>query len=249
MVNLSFYKDKRVFITGHTGFKGSWLTLALLEAGAIVTGYALAPDTITSLFNILGIKKHITSYFADISDFRALSKAFMKSKPEIVFHMAAQPIVREGYKNPRYTYITNVIGTVNILECLRMSPCAKSFVNVTTDKVYENLERRKGYSEGDRLCGYDPYANSKSCSELVTYSYRNSYFYKENSPAVSTARSGNVIGGGDFSADRIIPDCVRAALRKLPVIVRNPNSVRPYQHVLDCLAGYLILAKKQYEHR
>jgi CDP-glucose 4,6-dehydratase len=169
-----------------------------------------------------------------------------KSKPDIVFHMAAQPLVRRSYKEPALTYETNVMGTVNVLEALRVTPSIRSFVNVTTDKVYENKEWPWGYREDDNLCGYDPYSNSKSCSELVTYSYRNSFFSKTDSPAVSTARSGNVIGGGDYAEDRIIPDCIRAVQAGKPIMLRSPHSVRPYQHVLECLRGYLLLAEKQY---
>jgi CDP-glucose 4,6-dehydratase len=249
MVNLAFFRGKRVLITGHTGFKGSWLSRILLNAGARVTGYALKPAAGPGLFKILKLGEKTGSKYSDISDLEALSSFFKKAGPEIVFHMAAQPIVREGYSRPAYTYMTNVMGTVNILECVRTIKGVRSFVNVTTDKVYENKEQKKGYIEGDRLCGHDPYANSKSCSELVTYSYRNSFFSGPGAPAISTARSGNVIGGGDFAADRIVPDCVRAALKGRAVMVRNPHSIRPYQHVLECLSGYLLLAQKQYKDK
>lgn len=245
MFDLSFYKGKKVFVTGHTGFKGSWLCKILKEFGAEVTGYSLEPNTNPSLFHIANIERDIHSVIGDIRDYESLKKAFDEARPEIVLHLAAQPLVRESYKNPAYTYETNVMGTVNILECVRNSDCVKSFLNVTTDKVYLNKEWEWGYRENEELDGYDPYSNSKSCSELVTHSYKNSFF-SEN-PAISTARAGNVIGGGDFSEDRIIPDCVRAALDKQDIIVRNPFSTRPYQHVLEPLYAYLMIAAKQYE--
>ena len=245
---LGFYQGKRVFITGHTGFKGSWLCRALLNAGAAITGYALEPDTEPALFDILSLKKDMDSIIGDIRDFEKLNKAIKKSDPEIVFHMAAQPIVREGYDKPVYTYEVNVMGTVNLLEAARGAKGLVSLVNITTDKVYENKEQADGYIETDTLCGSDPYSNSKSCSELVTYAYKKSFYSADGSPAVSTARSGNVIGGGDFAPFRIIPDCVRASLAGEPITIRNPKSIRPYQHVLDCLSGYLRLAQAQAEN-
>ncbi len=245
MFDLSFYKGKKVFVTGHTGFKGSWLCKMLVELGAEVTGYSLEPPTEPSLFYIAGIDKKVNSVIGDIRDYNRLKETFDKANPEIVLHLAAQPIVRESYKNPAYTYETNVMGTVNILECVRNSDCVKSFLNVTTDKVYLNKEWEWGYRENEELDGYDPYSNSKSCSELVTHSYKNSFF--ADGPAISTARAGNVIGGGDFAEDRIIPDCVRAALVKQDIVVRNPFSTRPYQHVLEPLYAYLMIAAKQYE--
>ncbi len=241
-----FFKDKKIFITGHTGFKGSWLCKILINAGAIVTGYSLKPPTDQSLFKAASIADGITSIFGDIRDYTSLKKTFDTAQPEIVIHLAAQPIVRESYMNPRYTYETNVIGTVNVLECIRLCDTVKSFLNVTTDKVYENKEWEWGYRENEPLDGFDPYSNSKSCSELVTHSYKNSFF-KDGKVAISTARAGNVIGGGDFANDRIIPDCVRAAIDKRDIIVRNPHSTRPYQHVLDPLFAYLIIVEKQYE--
>ena len=246
VVDLSFWQGKRVFLTGHTGFKGSWLCQILINAGAQVTGYALKPQTKPNLFSICDNELKMISTIGDIRDKKKLLSVFTKSKPEIVIHMAAQPIVRDSYKDPHYTYEVNVMGTVNILECIRICEGVKSFLNVTTDKVYQNNEWHRGYVESDTLNGFDPYSNSKSCSELVTSSYKNSFFY-DNNVAVSTARSGNVIGGGDFSNDRIIPDCIRAALKNEPVIVRNPNSIRPYQHVLDPLFAYLLIAQRQYE--
>lgn len=248
-INLSFYNHRKVFITGHTGFKGSWLCRALIIAGADVTGFALKPETKPALFDLLALKKDMKSVTADIRDYDALLKNIKKAKPEIIFHLAAQPLVRESYKQPVYTYETNVIGTVKLLEACRKLSSARSIVNITTDKVYENKEDDRAFKENENLCGYDPYSNSKSCSDIITYSYRNSFFYEKDSPALSTARSGNVIGGGDFAADRIIPDCVRAAQNKKPVVIRNPKSTRPYQHVLDCLSGYLLLAEKQYRNK
>lgn len=242
---MNFYKDKKVLITGHTGFKGSWMCKALLQAGAKVIGYALNPPTNPSLFEVADIEKQITSVIGDVRDYDRLYETFVKYQPEIVIHMAAQPIVRESYKDPVGTYSTNVMGTVNVLDCIRRTDCVKSFVNVTTDKVYLNEERTEGYKEDEQLNGYDPYSNSKSCSELVTSSYVNS-FLKEKGVPVSTCRAGNVIGGGDFAPDRIIPDCVRSATEGKEIIVRNPKSTRPYQHVLESVIAYLMVAMEQY---
>lgn len=246
MFDISFYKDKKVFVTGHTGFKGAWLCKMLVNIGAQVTGYSLNPPTTPSLFQIAEIEKDMNSVIGDIRDYQKLKRAFDIAQPEIVIHLAAQPIVRDSYKYPMYTYETNVMGTVNILECIRNSNCVKSFLNVTTDKVYLNKEWSWGYRENEELDGYDPYSNSKSCSELVTHSYKNSFFADRN-VAISTARAGNVIGGGDFATDRIIPDCIRFAIKKQDIIVRNPLSTRPYQHVLEPLYAYLMIAAKQYE--
>ena len=244
--DLSFYKGKKVFVTGHTGFKGSWLCKILSNAGAYVTGYSLQPPSTPSLFEIAEIEKDVNSVIGDIRDYNSLKKAFDKAQPEIVLHLAAQPIVRDSYRDPAYTYETNVMGTVNILECVRNSDCVKSFLNVTTDKVYLNKEWQWGYRENEELDGFDPYSNSKSCSELVTHSYKNSFF-ADGRVAISTARAGNVIGGGDFANDRIIPDCVRAAVKKEDIVVRNPFSTRPYQHVLEPLFAYLMIAAAQYK--
>lgn len=244
--DLSFYKGKKVFVTGHTGFKGSWLCKILANAGAVVTGYSLTPPTSPSLFEIAGIEQDVHSVIGDIRDYKALKTAFDEAQPEIVLHLAAQPIVRDSYKDPAYTYETNVMGTVNILECVRNNSCVKSFLNVTTDKVYLNKEWAWGYRENEELDGYDPYSNSKSCSELVTHSYKNSFF-NDNHVAISTARAGNVIGGGDFANDRIIPDCIRAAIKQEDIVVRNPFSTRPYQHVLEPLYAYLMIAAMQYQ--
>lgn len=246
--DLSFYKGKKVFVTGHTGFKGSWLCLLLKNAGAKLTGYALKPPTAPSLFEIAGIGQGMHSIIGDIRNYQNLKAAFDEAQPEIVLHLAAQPIVRDGYKRPIDTYEINVMGTVNVLECIRNSPRVKSFVNVTTDKVYRNKEWAWGYRENEELGGYDPYSNSKSCSELITDSYQNSFF-NNGTVAISTLRAGNVIGGGDFASDRIIPDCVRAAARHEDIIVRNPFSTRPYQHVLEPLYVYLMIAAMQYEDR
>lgn len=244
-MNLSFYKNKSVLITGHTGFKGSWMCKMLINAGACVTGYALDAPTVPSLFEMCGLAGQMNSIVGDIRNLKHLQQVFGEAKPEIVIHMAAQPIVRDSYKEPVYTYEVNVMGTVNILECIRKCESVKSFVNVTTDKVYLNKEWIWGYREEEELNGYDPYSNSKSCSELVTSSYKNSFF-RDRDIAITTARAGNVIGGGDFANDRIIPDCVRAASEGKEIIVRNPYSTRPYQHVLEPIAVYLMIAQAQY---
>lgn len=263
------YKGKKVLITGNTGFKGSWLTKILLDAGAAVAGYALEPSVEPKLFSLAGLnsKPNLYQTYGDVRNLEKIKDVFREFKPEIVLHLAAQPIVRDSYKDPVTTYSTNVMGTVNICECIRLSDIlvsegglksadwdgVKSFLNVTTDKVYRNYEWEYGYREEDPLDGYDPYSNSKSCSELVTHSYKNSFF-ADGKTAISTARAGNVIGGGDFSNDRIIPDCVRtvktAIDREFPkaeIIVRNPCSTRPYQHVLEPLFMYLTIAIMQYE--
>ena len=237
LMDLRFYKGKRVFLTGHTGFKGAWMSRALIGAGAIVTGYSLKPPTEPNLFSLSGVADNMTSIIGDVRDFAHLKRAFD----------AAQPIVRTSYEQPVYTYETNVMGTVNLLECVRTAQApVRSVVNVTTDKVYENKEWAWGYRENEPLDGYDPYSNSKSCSELVTHSYKNSFF-ADGKTAISTARAGNVIGGGDFARDRIIPDCIRAAQNGEPVVVRNPHSTRPYQHVLEPVMAYLMIAQRQYE--
>ncbi|MFW2490677.1 CDP-glucose 4,6-dehydratase [Clostridium chromiireducens] len=246
VINLDFYKGKKVLVTGHTGFKGAWLCKILVQSGAEVIGYSLAPPTKPNLFELSGIGKEFNSIIGDIRDLEKLMEVFGKYKPEIVFHLAAQPIVIDSYKNPVVTYETNVMGTVNILECIRKNECVKSFLNVTTDKVYKNNEWEWGYRENEQLDGFDPYSNSKSCSELVTHSYKGSFFAEEKT-AISTARAGNVIGGGDFASDRIIPDCIRAAQIKQPIRVRNPYSIRPYQHVLEAIGAYLMIVQKQYE--
>jgi len=247
MLDLSFYQGKRVLITGHTGFKGAWMCKVLLFAGAQITGYGLDAPTDPSLFELCKLKEKIRSICGDIRDLQHLKEVFDQVHPQIVIHMAAQPIVREGYQNPVMTYETNVMGTVNVLECVRLHPEVRSFVNVTTDKVYKNKEWEWGYRENEELDGYDPYSNSKSCSELVTHCYVNS-FLGQTKTAVSCMRAGNVIGGGDFATDRIIPDCVRALEEGKKILIRNPYSTRPYQHVLEPVCAYLYVAMKQYEN-
>ena len=246
MFDIGFYKDKRVLVTGHTGFKGTWLCRMLVNAGAEVTGYSLEAPTNPNLFALAGLEDKMTSVIGDVRDLKHMMDVFRKAQPEIVLHLAAQPIVRDSYKDPHYTYETNVMGTVNLLECVRATKSVKSVLNVTTDKVYQNNEWCWGYRENEPLDGFDPYSNSKSCSELVTHSYKNSFF-ADGSVAISTARAGNVIGGGDFANDRIIPDCIRAMAAGKSIIVRNPHSTRPYQHVLEPLGVYLMIAAKQYE--
>lgn len=241
MINPDFWRGKRVFLTGHTGFKGAWLLKILEQLCADVTGYALPPQGEINLFDICRPK--VNSVIGDVRDFKSLKKAYQKAEPEIVIHMAAQPLVLRSYREPRYTYETNIMGTVNLLECARSG--ARSVLNVTTDKVYLNLERDIGYTEDDKLGGFDPYSNSKSCSELVSSCYGCS-FLKENGIAISTARSGNVIGGGDFADDRLIPDCARSASSGEVIKIRNPASIRPYQHVLDTISAYLLIAERQY---
>jgi CDP-glucose 4,6-dehydratase len=238
---MNFYKHKRVFLTGHTGFKGSWMCKTLRLLGAEVTGYALEPNTEPNLFTLAHIAKDMNSIIGDIRDADKLETAVLNARPDIIIHMAAQPLVRESYKTPRDTYDTNVMGTVNILEAVRHCDSVQHFLNVTTDKVYLNNEWEWGYRETDILDGYDPYSNSKSCSELVTAAYARSFF-KDSSVKIATARAGNVIGGGDYSEDRIIPDCVSAVETDKPIIVRNPTSVRPWQHVLEPVCTYLMLA-------
>lgn len=244
----NFWKDKKVFITGHTGFKGSWLCLLLNHLGADVYGYALEPPTKPSLYKEAKIDELITSYIGDIRDYDNLLKVIQKIQPEIVIHMAAQPLVRESYKNPIETYSTNVMGTVNLLEAIRYTSSVKAVVNVTTDKCYENREWHWGYRENEPMGGYDPYSNSKGCSELVTASFRNSFYnpkdYSKHGVAVATARAGNVIGGGDWAEDRLIPDFIRSIIKGEKLKIRSPYAIRPWQHVLEPLTGYLMLAEK-----
>lgn len=243
--DLSFYKGKKVLLTGHTGFKGSWMSVMLVNAGAEVIGYSSCSKESVRLFDLCGVKNQITHIKGDVRDLHLLLEVSETYKPEVIFHMAAQPIVRDSYKDPVGTYSTNIMGTVNVCEAVRQTPSVRSFLNVTTDKVYENKEWEWGYRENEPLDGYDPYSNSKSCSELVTHSYKSSFL--EGKTAVSTARAGNVIGGGDFANDRIIPDCIRAAIKNEDIIVRNPFSTRPYQHVLEPVYAYLMIAAMQYE--
>jgi len=243
---LDFYAGRRVFVTGHTGFKGMWLTLLLLRAGAEVTGFSLDAPTEggQGALRHLGILKEIRDVRGDVRDLTAFSHAFHEACPEDVFHLAAQPIVRESYRQPVDTFAANVMGTVNVLECIRTSDTVRSALIVTTDKVYENKEWAWGYRENEPLMGYDPYSASKSCAEIAVYSYRQSFLAAQD-VRVSTARAGNVIGGGDFAPDRIIPDCIRAAVRGQTIDIRNPHSTRPYQHVLEPLSVYLTIAARQ----
>ena len=250
-MNPVFWQDKRVLLTGHTGFKGSWLSLWLQSLGAQVTGYALVPPTNPSLFEVAKVGEGMTSIIGDIRDLANLRKVFAEHQPEIVIHMAAQPLVRYSYIEPVETYSTNVMGTVNLLEAVRSSDSVKAVVNVTSDKCYENREWIWGYRENEAMGGFDPYSNSKGCAELVTAAYRNSYFhsdkYKEHGIAIASGRAGNVIGGGDWADDRLIPDIIRAIADGRPVNIRNPHAIRPWQHVLEPLSGYLVLAQKLYE--
>jgi CDP-glucose 4,6-dehydratase len=250
MVDAGFWKDKKVLITGHTGFKGSWLSLWLHSLGAKVTGYSLDPPTHPSLFEICHIKEIVKTIIADIRDVKLLEKEMSAASPEFIIHMAAQSLVLYSYQNPAETYSINVMGTVNLFEAVKNCKTVKAVINVTTDKCYENREWVWGYRENEPLGGYDPYSSSKACSELVTSAYRNSFFNPRDYPVhgvgVASARAGNVIGGGDWAADRVIPDCIRAILKGEHIIIRNPHSVRPWQYVLDPLRGYLMLAQKLY---
>ncbi len=247
----NFYKGKKILITGHTGFKGSWLTVWLSELGAQIIGYALKPPTKPNLFESAGIAEHITSLKGDIRDRKKIEYVFRKLNPEIVFHLAAQPLVRYSYREPVLTYETNVLGTVNLLEACRHSSSVRVIVNVTSDKCYENREWIWGYRENDPLGGFDPYSSSKACAELVTNAYRNTYFNpqeynKTHKIALSSVRAGNVIGGGDWGLDRLIPDCIKALSKNKTIIIRNPKATRPWQYVLDPIAGYLLLASRMY---
>lgn len=250
-MNRDFWQGKRVLLTGHTGFKGSWLSIWMQSMGVKLVGYALTPPTNPSLFEVAKVGNGMTSIIGDIRDLTYLRKVLAEHQPEIVIHMAAQPLVRYSYLEPVETYSTNVMGTVNLLEAIRVTGSVKAVVNVTSDKCYENREWEWGYRENEAMGGYDPYSNSKGCSELVTAAYRNSYFHPDQYPshgvAIGSARAGNVIGGGDWAADRLIPDMVRAIAQGQPVSIRNPDSIRPWQHVLEPLSGYLLLAQKLYE--
>ncbi|MCD5992978.1 CDP-glucose 4,6-dehydratase [Pseudomonas sp. CDFA 602] len=251
-VSPQFWQGKRVLVTGHTGFKGSWLALWLQSMGARVTGFALQPPTEPSLFQLARVAEGIDDERGDVSDASALLEAIVRARPEIVLHLAAQPLVREGYRDPAGTYSTNVMGTLNLLEAIRQAGCVRACVLVTTDKVYANQEWLWPYREDEALGGHDPYSSSKACCELLAQSYTASFFpaqrYAEHGLAVATARAGNVLGGGDFAADRLIPDVFKAWSAHEPVTLRYPQAVRPWQHALEPLAGYLLLAAALYEH-
>lgn len=252
MTARDFWHGRRVFVTGHTGFKGGWLVLWLRCLGAEVSGYSLPPPTEPNLYELARVGDGIESTIGDLDDFESLRRALETARPEIVLHLAAQPLVHAGYEDPVQTYRTNVMGTVHLLQCVRLISGVRAVVNVTTDKCYENREWEWGYRENDRLGGFDPYSNSKACSELLTESFRNAFFapqrYEEHGVALATARAGNVIGGGDWGRDRLIPDMFRAIDRGEPVLIRRPQAVRPWQHVLEPLSGYMLLAQHLYEH-
>lgn len=243
-MNSDCYNGKKVLVTGHSGFKGSWLTLWLKALGADVIGYSLPPDTEPALYNVVDLNSQCISYFGDIRDTELLSLIFTKHQPDIVFHLAAQPLVRASYFEPVATYETNVIGTLNVLETARKCNSVKAFVNITTDKCYENNETNYAYKEDDKMGGYDMYSSSKACSEILTASYRNSFLKENNSFKLASARAGNVIGGGDWAQDRLVPDCIRFINENKPIEIRNPHAIRPWQHVLEPLSGYLTLGAK-----
>ena len=245
-VNPQFWKGKRVFVTGHTGFKGSWLSLWLQLMGAKVKGFSLAPPTQPALFEVAKVGDNMQTEIGDIRNLQQLSQSIRAFNPDVLLHLAAQPLVRLSYKEPVDTYSTNVMGTVNVLEAARYAPQLKSVVIITTDKCYENREWEWGYRENEPMGGHDPYSNSKGCAELVVSAYRRSFFYTNDTVAVASARAGNVIGGGDWADDRLIPDILRAFEQQQPVIIRNPLSTRPWQHVLEPLSGYLVLAERLY---
>lgn len=249
MINseLGFFRDKRVFITGHTGFKGTWLTQILHDAGAVIQGYSLSPTATQKLFDMLGLRKKVDNTFGDIRDSGLLAKSLNEFQPEIVFHLAAQALVRRSYEDPFETYETNVMGSLNLLQSIRSVKSIKSMVYITSDKCYENQEWNWGYREIDPLGGIDPYSSSKACAEILFSSFQRSFFSDLNLSA-ATARAGNVIGGGDWSQDRIIPDCIRASEMNSELILRNPNATRPWQHVLEPLSGYLNLAQKLFKY-
>jgi len=251
VIDRAFWNKKRIFLTGHTGFKGSWLTLWLREMGAEICGYSLNPPTNPSLFELARVNESITDIRADINHFDELKTAVQKFKPEIVLHLAAQPLVRYSYSNPLETYQTNVMGTAHVLEAVRQTPDVRACLIVTTDKCYENKEWTWGYRENDPMGGYDPYSSSKGCAELVTAAYRRSYFspskFKEHGVALASARAGNVIGGGDWALDRLVPDIIQSYSKKQVVNIRSPHAIRPWQHVLEPLSGYLTLAQKLYQ--
>ena len=245
-MNRTFWNGKKVFLTGHTGFKGSWLSLWLQSCGTIITGYSLEPKIKLNLFDLALVENGMKSIIGDIRDLQKLKKTMIDFSPDMVIHMAAQPLVRTSYKDPEDTYSTNVMGTVNLFEAVRETSSVKAVVNVTTDKCYENKERTLGYSEDEPMGGNDPYSSSKGCSELITKAYRNSFFSDYDSANIASARAGNVIGGGDWAEDRLIPDIFKSFKEKKPILIRNPNAIRPWQHVLEPLSGYLLLLEKLY---
>jgi CDP-glucose 4,6-dehydratase len=247
-VDPAFWAGKRVFLTGHTGFKGSWMSLWLQQMGAEVTGFALAPPTDPSLFEVARVAEGMTSIIGDIRDRETLEAALVGADPEVVIHMAAQPLVRASYDDPVGTYATNVMGSVHLLEAVRKSPSVHACVVVTTDKCYENREWVWGYREDEAMGGYDPYSSSKGCAELVTAAYRQSFFSGDSTAAIASGRAGNVIGGGDWAIDRLIPDILRAIADGEKVLIRNPLAIRPWQHVLEPVSGYLILAQALWEN-
>ena len=251
-MNRTFWKDKKVLITGHTGFKGSWLSLWLQSLGANIVGYALDPPTQPSLFEIANVADGMTSVFGDVRDLEHLKSVMAEHRPEIVFHLAAQPLVRYSYENPVETYSTNVMGTVHMLEAVRHSGSVRVVVSITSDKCYENKEWLWGYRENERLGGHDPYSSSKGCAELAISAYRDSYFppekYEHHGVALASTRAGNVIGGGDWAKDRLIPDIMNAIMKSRPVIIRSPSAIRPWQHVLEPLNGYLCVAEQLWAH-
>ena len=249
LIERKFWKNKRVFVTGNTGFKGSWMCLLLQDLGAIIKGFSLEVETKPSMFGLANIENDIDTEFNNILNYDALAKSMKSFNPEILIHLAAQPIVQLSYQKPQETYFTNVMGTVNVLEAGRSCSNLQAILNITSDKCYENNEWEWGYRENDRLGGFDPYSSSKACAELITNSYRNSFFGYKNAPNIATARAGNVIGGGDFSKNRLVPEIIRAINDKRNLIIRNPNHIRPWQHVLDPLMGYLALAEKQYKNQ
>lgn len=250
MIANTFWQGKKVLITGHTGFKGSWLSIWLHEMGADVIGYSLEPNSDRDNYVLSGISNRIIDIRGDIRDMISLNQIFEKYQPEIVFHLAAQPLVRLSYDEPYLTYETNVMGTLNVLRAIQNCNATKIGIMITTDKCYENMEQERGYTEEDRFGGYDPYSSSKACAEILISSFRNSYFnlneYSKHGKAIASVRAGNVIGGGDWALDRLVPDCIRALEKDEQIKIRNPKSVRPFQHVLEPLAGYIMLAEKLY---
>ena len=247
-MNKDFWKQKKVLITGHTGFKGSWLSLLLSYLGADVIGYSLKPPSTPSLYELAKLDELVFSIEGDVRDYEHIKQIIDKNSPDIVFHMAAQSLVRPSYEDPITTYSTNVMGTVNLLEAVRHSNNVKIVINITSDKCYENKEWVWGYRENEPMGGYDPYSNSKGCAELVTSAFRNSFFNSFNSVALSSVRAGNVIGGGDWATDRLIPDIIRALVKNEPIMIRNPQAIRPWQHVLEPLNGYMTLAEQMWEN-